>query len=214
MNFDSEYLEAVDITGNTGGYEGLKEIDNDTGTIRYQYCIHDNNLSNNVLAKVTFEVIEVGITEVSIDKTSMFSTKPEEDDMQGGQTIEVDYDSSSDYTSSVTFTAGTVAAPKFVYDKTVFPYSMEVSFEWPDDGVKIYYTTRDGTEPKAEPKYEYDEPFEISNTTTVTAFAEKIGIKSRMVSQRFRREMGGMSGGGGSYSPVVSQPFIPHQQAV
>ncbi|MCK9479785.1 MAG: S-layer homology domain-containing protein [Firmicutes bacterium] len=214
INFDADYLMATDIIGNEGGIEPVKEIDNENGTIRYYYCINDKPLSGNTLASITFKVIEIGIPEVSISRSSVFLSKPGKDDKTGDYEMEVTLNSTGQYASETEFEVGIVKVPKFVYPRTVFPYTLTVSFEEPSDGADIYYTM--STSGKPDKKYDHDYPFELSNTTTIYAFAEKNGIRSKTVQQQFTRNMSGVSGGGGGGGggtfippPVVEQPQQP-----
>ena len=45
IDFEEKYISAVDIEGNAGGTEAIKEIDNEQGSIKYIFCVNDGELT-------------------------------------------------------------------------------------------------------------------------------------------------------------------------
>lgn len=217
IDFEEKYISAVDIEGNAGGTEAIKEIDNEQGSIKYIFCVNDGELDNNILARVTFEVKEIGIANAVINRNSKFLRKADKDDKTAECDIQPVWNYGSDYPSSVDFTVGKVEKPRFVTknNQTVFPYSLEVSFEQPKEkGVEIYYTTSSKGIPGTDydeydlDKYFFDEPIVLSNTTTITAVAVKNGVYSGTASKKFTRDTSGLGGGskGTGTGSIITNP--------
>ncbi|MCI9615657.1 MAG: hypothetical protein HFG93_10945 [Dorea sp.] len=127
--------------------------------------------------------------EYFIGKTGV---EPKDEDYQSGDgaQLKTDCESNTEYTAYVRFkktkthkpsepttttnsTNRLVAKPPIITpeDGTEFYESQEVTITHKLDGMTIYYTT-DGTEPTLESPI-YTEPFEITDTTTIKAFAVK-----------------------------------------
>lgn len=127
--------------------------------------------------------------EYFIGKTGV---EPKDEDYQSGDgaQLKTDCESNTEYTAYVRFkktkthkpsepttttnsTNRLVAKPPIITpeDGTEFFESQEVTITHKLDGMTIYYTT-DGTEPTLESPI-YTEPFEITDTTTIKAFAVK-----------------------------------------
>lgn len=212
MSFNAEKLEAVDIIGNSSviensvkGAVGYKKIDNINGTISFMYCLNDKSFeesSDRLLATVKFKVLDVGKAKVSIDKTNSKFLKKDSYDGESNK-INVTY-SEGNYKSELDLSVGSVDKPVFDMSVTTFTSTLTIRFKEPaDKDVKIYYTASSNVD---EPNllYDFSDPFRISNTATVRAYAEKNGVRSGISDRRFTRVTPTLAGGGGTTSGGTS----------
>ncbi|OQB15751.1 MAG: Endo-1,4-beta-xylanase A precursor [Firmicutes bacterium ADurb.Bin193] len=209
IDFDENIIEAVEIRGTaTDGVDGLndKTIDNDNGHIDYWYSLNGKYPSNKTLAIITFKVLDNDTCEIEIneDKSRFFRKADENGEWSAIGNIEYG-DDDREARLELDIRDEEVPPPIFTdnLSSSRFSSSAKIGFKERTDGADIYYTFSTSSTPDEL----YEEPFTIRNTTTIRAFAEINGRRSKIVSKKYTRvDDGGGSGSSGSYN-VITYPI-------
>ncbi len=142
-------------------------ITNGTVTVNPTTALEGDTITVTATPALGYELATLtytyGQTTNNIDQTTMKFLMP-----------------ASDVTVNATFTEmDAVATPTFTPAASLYISAQTVTLECATEGATIYYTT-DGTEPTTSSSV-YAEPFTVSMTTTVKAFAAKEGMNNSAV---------------------------------
>ncbi|MBQ7532313.1 MAG: chitobiase/beta-hexosaminidase C-terminal domain-containing protein, partial [Bacteroidales bacterium] len=142
-------------------------ITNGTVTVNPTTALEGDTITVTATPALGYELATLtytyGQTTNNIDQTTMKFLMP-----------------ASDVTVNATFTEmDAVATPTFTPAAGLYISAQTVTLECATEGATIYYTT-DGTEPTTSSSV-YAEPFTVSMTTTVKAFAAKEGMNNSAV---------------------------------